>query len=147
MSILRRSLPPLSVVFAVVAMSLTPGSSSAEGTDQTADVRYGPIVVPAAVGDQPGQFAAVVPAMPMPCTNCFLTGTDVDLVFEDGRSANLDNGVMLHHIVVFNSGRPDATCAPDTPIGSLGERFFAAGNERTGGRFPAGFGYHYGADR
>jgi hypothetical protein len=155
MSILRRSLPPLSVVFAVIAMALVPQQSGAApdrqadpqpGT-QTADGRYGPIVVPAAVGSQPGQFAAVVPAMPMPCTNCFLTGAEVDLVFEDGRSANLDNGVMLHHIVVFNSGRPDATCAPDTPIGSLGERFFAAGNERTAGRFPAGFGYHYGTDR
>jgi hypothetical protein len=132
-------------------MALAPLQSSADSSAgpavQTADVRYGPIMVPATVGDQAGQFAAVVPAMPMPCTNCFLTGTQVDLVFQDGRSANLDSGLMLHHIVVFNSGRPDATCAPDTPVGSLGERFFAAGNERTGGSFPAGFGYHYGADR
>lgn len=154
MSILRRTLPPLSVVLALAAMSVAPLPSLAEPAAsgsapeaQTADVQYGPIVVPAAVGEQPGQFAAVVPAMPMPCTNCFLTGAEVDLVFEDGRSANLDNGVMLHHIVVFNSGRPDATCAPDTPIGSLGERFFAAGNERTAGHFPPGFGYHYGTDR
>ena len=85
----------------------------AQGAQQTADVRYGPILVPAAVGEHPGEFAAVVPAMPMPCTNCFLTATQVDMVFEDGRSANLDNGLMLHHIVVFNTGRPDATCAKD----------------------------------
>ncbi len=53
---------------------------------------------------------------------------------------------MLHHLVVFNSGRPDATCAPHTPVGSMGERFFAAGNERTSGTLPAGFGYHLGPD-
>src|SRR6267378_3513330 len=114
MHLLRHSLPSAAVLLAVGAMSLAPLPSSV----QTADVRYGPIVVPPTVGDQPGEFNAVVPAMPMPCTNCFLTGTQVDLVFEDGRSANLDNGLMLHHIVVFNSGRSDATCGPDTPIGS-----------------------------
>ncbi|HTC82647.1 MAG TPA: hypothetical protein VK848_14020 [Acidimicrobiia bacterium] len=155
MHLLRRSLPSVAVLLAAGAMSLAPLPSSAQpeagrpqpAAGQTADVRYGPIVVPPSVGDQPGEFNAVVPAMPMPCTNCFLTGTQVDLVFEDGRSANLDNGLMLHHIVVFNSGRPDATCGPDTPIGSLGERFFAAGNERTSGALPPGFGYHYGVDR
>ncbi|HKN40036.1 MAG TPA: hypothetical protein VJ456_13110 [Acidimicrobiia bacterium] len=147
MNLLRRTLPFVGVVVALGAMSLAPLRSSAEPAAQTADTRYGPIVVPPTVGEQPGEFTAVVPAMPMPCTNCFLTGARVDLVFEDGRSANLDNGLMLHHIVTFNTGRPDATCAPDTPVGSLGERFFAAGNERTGGALPAGFGYHLGADR
>jgi Stress up-regulated Nod 19 len=150
---LRRTLPLLALLVSLGAMSLAPPRSSAEPAadpgpaTQTADVHYGPIVLPAAMGGHAGEFVAVVPALPMPCTNCFLTGTHVDLVFEDGRSANLDNGVMLHHLVVFNTGRPDATCAPETPIGSLGERFYAAGNERTGGTFPSGFGYHYGADR
>jgi hypothetical protein len=147
MKLLRRSLPSVAVLLALGTMSLAPLRSSAEPATQTADVRYGPILVPPTLGQQPGEFNAVVPAMPMPCTNCFLTGTQVDLVFEDGRSANLDQGLMLHHIVAFNSGRDDATCGRDTPIGSLGERFFAAGNERTGGAFPQGFGYHYGADR
>src|SRR2546423_3496342 len=148
---LRRTLPFLGLLLSLAVMSVAPLRSSADPAPapqgQTSDVRYGPIMVPAATAGHPGEFEAVVPAMPMPCTNCFLTGTKVDLVFEDGRSANLDNGLMLHHIVVFNAGRPDATCAPNTPIGPLRERFFAAGNERTGGSFPAGFGYHYGADR
>src|SRR5947209_9151943 len=154
MNLLRRSLPLAAVVLTLAAMSLAPLRSSAESVRpsadpaaQTADTRYGPIVVPPTLGDQPGEFTGVVPAMPMPCANCFLTGAQVDLVFEDGRSANLDNGLMLHHIVVFNSGRPDATCAPDSAVGSLGERFFAAGNERTGGALPAGFGYHLGTER
>jgi hypothetical protein len=148
----RRTLPFLGLLLSLGVMSVAPLRSSAESAGpapqpQTADVRYGPIMVPAAVGGHPGEFAAVVPALPMACTNCFLTGTKVDLVFEDGRSANLDHGLMLHHVVAFNTGRPDATCAPDTPVGSLGERFFAAGNERTSGSLPAGFGYHYGTDR
>jgi len=151
MNLLRRSLPFLAAVLTVGAMALAPVRSeaapSAGPAAQTAQTRYGPILVPPAMGDHPGEFTAVVPALPMPCMNCFLTGAKVDLVFEDGRSANLDNGVMLHHVVVFNSGRPDATCAPDTPVGSLGERFFAAGNERTSGSLPPGFGYHLGTDR
>jgi hypothetical protein len=151
MTVLRRSLPFLAAVLTAGAMALAPVRSSATPSAgpavRTADTRYGPIVVPPSVGDHPGEFGAVIPALPMPCVNCFLTGAQVDLVFEDGRSANLDNGVMLHHVVVFNSGRPDATCGPDTPVGSLGERFFAAGNERTGGSLPRGFGYHLGTDR
>lgn len=155
MRLLRRCLPSVAVLLAVAATSLAPLQSGAaqpasgggRPPGRTADSRYGPILVPAATGGQPGVFSAVVPAMPMPCTNCFLTGTDVDLVFEDGSSANLDNGLMLHHIVTFNTGRPDATCGPDTAVGSLGERFWAAGNERTGGQFPPGFGYHYRTER
>src|SRR5205807_8822188 len=128
MHLLRRSRPSVAVLLAAGAMSLAPLPSSAQpeagrpqpAAGQTADVRYGPIVVPPSVVDQPGEFNAVVPAMPMPCTNCFLTGTQVDLVFEDGPSANLDNGLMLHHIVLFNSGRPDASCRPAPPARSVG---------------------------
>ena len=154
MRLLRRCLPAVAGVLAVAAMSLplsaspaAPASGGGVPPTRTADVRHGPFLVPAAVGNQAGTFSAFLPAMPMPCTNCFLTGKYVDLVFEDGRSANLDNGLMLHHVVMFNTGRPDATCGPDTAIGSLGERFWGAGNERTGGRFPSGFGYHYGTER
>src|SRR5439155_307505 len=140
----RRTLPFLGLLLSLAVMSVAPLRSSAEPAGpapspgpapqaKTTDVRYGPIAVPAAVGGHAGEFAAVVPAMPMPCTNCFLTGTKVDLVFEDGRSANLDSGLMLHHIVAFNAGRPDATCAPETPIGPLGERFLAAGHVHDGG--------------
>jgi hypothetical protein len=112
----------------------------------TSESLYGPITLPPAVGDQPGRFAAVVPYTPALCSNCYLTGVRVDLVYQDGSPANLDSGVMLHHLVVFNSGQPDATCPPNTPLGSFGQRFFASGNERTGGALPPGFGYHLGTD-
>jgi hypothetical protein len=111
--------------------------------------RYGPIPVPPAMGGVPGRASGgaplgVPPFLAMPCTNCYITGTTIDLVYEDSSSANLDTGVMLHHLVLAQRGRPDATCAESTPIGRFGERFFAAGNERTSGQLPAGFGYHFG---
>lgn len=51
---------------------------------------------------------------------------------------------MLHHLVLFQSGLRDITCGPETVLGGLGQRFFAAGNERTTGALPPGFGYHLG---
>lgn len=112
--------------------------------EHRASVRYGPIPLLPAVLGVPGRSASIVPVLPMPCSGCYVTGTSVDLVYDDGRSANLDTGVMLHHLVVAQSGLPDTTCAANTPIGLLGQRFFAAGNERTAGALPPGFGYHLG---
>lgn len=87
----------------------------------------------------------VLTQLPPPCRNCVLTSIDIDLVYGDGRSANYDTGAMLHHHVMFNSGETDPTCARfESPVGGLGRRILAAGNERTVGRFPDGFGYHVG---
>ena len=144
MAIWRRWLPVLTVLLAV---TVAPVRSSADTAARTSQMQWGPFVVPAAVGDRPGVLDTIVSALPMPCVNCSLTGLQVDLVFEDGRSANLDQGVMLHHFIVFNSARPDSTCGSDTLVGSLGERFFMAYNDRTGTAFPPGFGYHLAADR
>jgi hypothetical protein len=116
-----------------------------EAAIQTTEVKYGPITLPPAVADQPARVNLFLPSAPMPCTDCYLTGAKYDLVFDDGKQANLDSGVMLHHLVVFNSGAQDATCGAGTPMGQLGERFFAAGNERTSGDLPEGFGYHLGS--
>ena len=107
-------------------------------------VRHGPIPLPPAVPGGETPVTALVPNLPAPCTDCYVTGTRIDMVYEDGRPANLDTGVMMHHLVLFQQGRPDITCGPDTPLGQLGQRFFAAGNERTSGDLPAGFGYHLG---
>lgn len=143
---LRLLLPFGALLLATAAPMLASTSSAepVEPVEHSATWRYGPVTLPPAVGSQPGVFSAVVPNLPMACSNCYMTGSAIDLVFDDGSSANLDKGVMLHHVVVFNSGRPDPTCAPDTPIGALGERFFASGNERTPGKLPPGYGYHLG---
>ena len=87
-----------------------------------------------------------MPNVPKPCEDCFIVRAEPDLVYEDGTPANLDTGLMLHHALLFNTGRTDTTCGKDTFFGGFGERFLASGNERTIKHFPAGYGYHLGRD-
>jgi hypothetical protein len=83
---------------------------------------------------------------PAPCTNCYITDMVPSLVYmgdsnnADGTNANLENDAMLHHFVLINGGRADAVC-PSGLQGQLGERFFAAGNERSQMHLPGPFGY------
>ncbi len=118
------------------------GPAPAPPAGETAVVRWGPFLLPpAGAGGDADHANVVIPDGPKPCTGCFLVGIEPDLVYADGRSANLDTGVMLHHAVFFASDKVDATCGDTKGVGELGERFFASGNERTGGVLPAGFGY------
>jgi stress up-regulated protein Nod 19 len=128
----------LTVVLAGALVTTAP-SATAKTRAKTATMQYGPIAL------APGHLTAFVPNVPKPCSECYVTGVKLDLVYNDGKSANLDTGVMLHHILVWQYGRPDSTCGSDTPIGMAGQRFFASGNERTAGAFPAGYGYHLGS--
>ena len=84
---------------------------------------------------------------PAPCTNCWITDMVPSLVYKgdanhaDGTVANLDNDAMMHHFVLINP-RPHRTpVCPSGLQGQLGERFFAAGNERSQMHLPAPFGY------
>jgi hypothetical protein len=109
-----------------------------------AEMRYGPFALPpAGAGGDADHANVALPSLPKPCSNCFIQEFVPDLVYADGTSANLDTGLMLHHAVLFEAGRQDPTCGPNEPFpGKLGLRFFASGNERTGGSFPPGFGYY-----
>ncbi len=84
--------------------------------------------------------------IPAPCTNCWITDMVPSLVYNgdanhpDGTVANLDTDVNMHHFVLINPGRPDLVC-PGGLQGQLGERFFAAGNERSQMHLPTPFGY------
>ncbi|MGH9022898.1 MAG: hypothetical protein ACRDV9_07345, partial [Acidimicrobiia bacterium] len=120
--------------------TLTEARSVEGSTERT--VRYGPIPLAAGTATTPSQAAAFVAGVEVPCADCYVTGVRPDLVYEDGRSANLDTGVMLHHLVLVRANRPDPTCTGESPLADYGQRFFGAGNERTHGDFPAGFGYH-----
>jgi hypothetical protein len=75
-----------------------------------------------------------------PCTDCFITSFEPDLVYPDGRRATMADGAMLHHFVLTSQFRRDATCGSSW-LGLAGERFFASGNERTAIEFPSGYGY------
>ena len=144
------------MAFAAVAL-LVPGvvfdgagaeqpAGGVDGVQETL-VRYGPFVLPpAGKGGDMDHANVVVPNVPKPCEDCFIVRAEPDLVYDDGTSANLDTGLMLHHAVLFNTGRPDTTCDRETFLGQLGERFLASGNERTVKRLPDGYGYRLGRD-
>ena len=114
---------------------------------QETTVRYGPFVLPpAGKGGDVDHANVFLPNVPKPCEDCFIVRAEPDLVYDDGTPANLDSGLMLHHALLFNTGRADTTCGKDTFFGGLGERFLASGNERTTKHFPDGYGYHLGRD-
>jgi hypothetical protein len=118
-------------------------------TGTVAMIRYGPYNLPpnSAVHNMPINFSAR-----SPCTNCYITDMVAELVYDNdtrgatdpnyanGAVANLDRDAMLHHFVLLNPSRTDAVCSTGLE-GQLGERFFAAGNERTHMHLPAPFGY------
>jgi hypothetical protein len=117
----------------------------------TKEIRYGPFTInPAAENPDGTHGHAHLPGLNMnvakPCTNCFITMMKPDLEFADGTRAGQSTNVMLHHMVLFNqeSGRTDATCP--TGLGTLGQRFFASGDERTITAFPDNYGYKVGAN-
>ncbi len=109
--------------------------------------RYGPFNIPAASGPTLGQIHNQIDSITAPCSNCYITDMVPSLVFGANAStpgatstANLDGGVMMHHFSITNPGKQDATC-PGAGQGQLGDRFFAAGNERTHVHLPGKFGY------
>ncbi len=83
---------------------------------------------------------------PSPCTNCYITDMVPSLVYvndanhPNGTVANLDTDAMMHHFVLINRQRPDPVC-PGGLEGQIGERFFAAGNERSQMHLPSPLGY------
>jgi hypothetical protein len=91
---------------------------------------YGPFSVPAN-----GEIHNVPLSVPAPCTNCRITDMIPNLVFDgSGATANLDNGLLLHHFVLFNPSQTGIGCP-------ISEPFFGAGNERTHLNLPTPFGY------
>ena len=107
------------LVAAVVPASRPAGAEPAVGGVQVTTVRYGPFVLPpAGKGGDADHANVVLPDVARPCEDCFITRAEPDLVYEDGTPANLDTGLMLHHAVFFNTGRPDTTCGSDTFFGN-----------------------------
>jgi len=123
-------------------------------------IRYGPFHVPGAEqmeGFNPstflkpeGKLKGEVSDIPIfnaikPCEDCLITFMAPGLEDESGKSVNVDVGLMLHHLVLFNGGKghKDATCGdqislPQLDVGTdarTSERLFVAGNERVAERF------------
>ena len=71
----------------------------------------------------PEEFAA-------PCHDCLITWMHATLEHADGTTANADTGLWLHHTLLVNLDAENTRgCGGDA--GGRGERFFAAGNERS----------------
>jgi hypothetical protein len=127
----------LSLLVCIVVAAFAP-AAIANAAIETKVLEYGPWTIPAGNGDphdhdNMGQIKnQIVTNVAKPCTGCTLIGVTPDLVYTDGKKANLDTGPMLHHAMFAAkaSGKSDATCGSSGP-GFLGERFFASGNERT----------------
>ncbi|HEY5625271.1 MAG TPA: hypothetical protein VIT93_02165 [Dehalococcoidia bacterium] len=124
----------------LAALSVSSGNE-ARAASTTVDVSWGPFNVPAAGGGGPGNYDTLAFSVAQPCTDCYITSIVPNLVYADGSTANFDNMAMMHHVVVVSTSATDVTCA-GTPLGSLGTRLFASGNERTVLQFPPGYGLY-----
>ncbi|GAA4911076.1 hypothetical protein [Streptomonospora salina] len=114
--------------------------------EETTTVRYGPYTVPAAGSgdsgdghDGAGQQTGIALNAEKPCEDCFVTGFAPNLTYSDGTDANVDEGAMMHHFVLFDSSEDDTVCP-----GS--QRVFSSGNERVASDFPDGYGLEIGGD-
>lgn len=131
-----RATKRLALLVCALTVFAVPATASATITTKTID--YGPYTIPAGGGDPHDHMSMgmienkIVTNISKPCTGCTIIAVTPDLVYENGTKANLDTGPMLHHAVFAaqSSGKSDVTCGSSGP-GLLGERFFAAGNERT----------------
>jgi Stress up-regulated Nod 19 len=131
--------------FAILILAVAAGLSlwpqAGQAATYTKTVRYGPFSLPAGTATEPGMIHNQLSlAVARPCLDCYITSFTPDLVYADGTRATMATGAMLHHFVLTNQWRGDATCA-GTWLGLAGERFFASGDERTAIAFPSGYGY------
>lgn len=94
-----------------------------DAQSQRLAITYGNFSVPG-MGDHHGMktFSTTIPP---PCSDCFVTHAQADLQYANGTYANVNTGMWLHHVVVFNLNRSGIVC-PTIP-----DIAFACGNERT----------------
>lgn len=145
---------PLLLLLATSAEA-RPGSwceqTGADGTKQDWTCQWGPVKVTGYQVRQDVELDA-----PKPPVDGAITNMDVDVTDADGTPVSVKR-LMLHHIVFLNFGRrfgdkQDATCGTFTmwdsrsTLPALGERFYAAGEERARFAVPPGYGYRVGAD-
>ncbi len=154
MSTMRIRIGAALASLAVVAAGAVAGGSAQAadaapahaGHGTVTEMKIGPFVLPAAPAGAVHGNNRPIPVIVKPCDNCYIIAVDPDLQFADGRSATMADGVMLHHMVIFEPSKPDPTCGR-SGLGALGRRVFAAGDERTSFHLPEGFGYKVDSSR
>lgn len=90
-------------------------------------IKYGPYtVLPSSMADFQEQQST------KPCENCLITFMQAGLEYSDGRYANADTGIWLHHVVQLDTAVDDTVCGKEVTTSPLApNRFFASGNERS----------------
>ncbi len=133
------------VVLAWLVLAVAPAGAHADVQEKV--LRYGPIEI----GPYAVHREEVTYGVPAPEIDGHLTAISADVVDAKGRPVPIQR-TMLHHIVLANTGarlgeRRDATCDRFTlfdgerMLPRLGERFYAAGEERARLDLPPGYGY------
>ena len=100
---------------------------------------YGPFTIPAATSpSQPGQVNHATTTEPAPpcAPACRITDMMPELIFTDGTTANMQQGILLHHFVFFNPANQALACT-----NPMSEPFWGSGNERTPLHLPSPYGY------
>jgi hypothetical protein len=79
-----------------------PSRVKADGA-KTIKLRYGPYVVPNMgvknfLGEEGALWNFPDTVVEKPCDQCTIVGMNAGLEFPDGKNANIDNGLWLHHV-------------------------------------------------
>ncbi|OAP57140.1 hypothetical protein AYL99_07877 [Fonsecaea erecta] len=119
---------PLETTKAFQAASFFPENYSEKVT-----IKYAPVAVPP-MNENDGMAQFFQRSTTLPCRDCVITWLQMGLEHDDGRIADANTGMWLHHGVMVNRNQSDAVCGD----GSYGQRFAASGNERTALDFSAG---------
>jgi hypothetical protein len=95
---------------------------------QRVKISYGPISLPSGDDEKShGHWSNRQLNSKFPCGDCLITGWTPNLVFaDDGKTANANNNIWLHHVGFTNLNRTDNVCENDWP-----ERMNVNGNERS----------------
>lgn len=137
----------VSAALVVVGFAILAAAAPASAELKTETFRYGPVTI----GPYQVLQSDLKLNIPKPAADGFVTNMEVDVVDPDGSQVPI-NRLMLHHIVFANLGaqigqKHDGTCNTFTSFDSqnkipaLGERFYAAGEERAKLALPPGYGY------
>jgi hypothetical protein len=107
-----------------------------DGTPKTPNAKfrrtkYGPITLA-----PNGHIDEYIQNVPKPCEECFITAFQTEVVFQDLRKANINEGVQLRHMVLYNVNKKDVVCQGD--MYPLPARIHASSNQREVSRLNPG---------
>jgi hypothetical protein len=135
----------------MLGLGVSSSPEPTEASETTAVMTWGTYTV-AGFDETPQNYLESDPKGPQkPCHDCYITSLTPELETDADPGAG-ENWVVanytsipparLHHMVLFNHALTDPTCASNPLFASLGDRWFASGDERGTLSFPAGYGYY-----